>query len=432
MADPACPSTGGQDGDAHPGRSRRADALATVATAAFVAIIALVTLLALDRVVEGKVNDFYGYWDAARTVIEGRPLIEAWGMVWMPLLTYLIVPLGYMPLLVSAAVWTVVNALLAGWLCHVAASAAVRASPRPADEAAIPLVRLIALVVMLPPIRNVMYEGQLDILVALLCTAAIACVARGASMLPAIGIIAAAVVKWSSVALIPWIAVRRPLCALWIFLCAAIAALAPSVAIGMPECMAQLRRALAGPVAATAPYIHMPDRWSLTNGLGRIANAIGLSPQVGRWAAIGACGALAVAFLWQYRRRGIRWCGTAARGTHQAVHRSLLLAEGAAFMALPLALHPHVATRHATVMTLPVAILAVAFVMRSPQTSRSAVRIAGVGITIVAITWYMPYPVRAWWQWVGGPAMAMLASAAIALWTQMPPRTPTRHAPLSV
>jgi hypothetical protein len=69
--------------------------------------------------------------------------------------------------------------------------------------------------------------------------------------------------------------------------------------------------------------------------------------------------------------------------------------------------------------------------VRSPQTSRSAVRIGGVGVAIVAITWYMPYPVRAWWQWVGGPAMAMLASAAIALWTQMPPSTSTRRAPLS-
>lgn len=395
----------------------RAARIATSATAAFVAIIGFITLLALDRIVEGKVNDFYGYWDAARTVIEGRPLGEAWGIVWMPLLTYAIVPLGWMPLLVSAAMWTVVNALLVAWLCHIGAAASVRAASAAPDAATIPVVRLIALVVMLPPIRNVMYEGQFDLLLALLCTAAIAGIAQGARALPAMGIVAAAVVKWSSVALLPWIAARRPLCALWTVVAAAAAALAPAMIIGVPDSMAQLRRALAGPVAATAPYLHMPDRWSLTNGLGRVANSFGASPQAGRWAALGACAALAVLFLWQYRRRGVRWFGTAARGSRPAVPQSLLLAEAAAFMALPLALHPHVATRHAAVMTLPIALLAATLIARAP---RPRVRLAAIGLAIMAITWYMPYPMRAWWQWVGGPAMAVLAAAAIALWAQMP------------
>ena len=403
----------------------RAARITVASTAAFVAIIALVTLLALDRVIEGKVNDFYGYWDAARTVLEGRPLGEAWGIVWMPLLTYAIVPLGLMPLLVAAAAWTLANALLAAWLCHLAAKAAVRAICAAPDVATIPVVRLVALVVMLPPIRNVMYEGQFDLLLALLCTAAIAGIAQGARALPAVGIVAAAVVKWSSVALLPWIAVRRPLCALWAIAAAAAAALAPAMIIGLPDCMAQLRRALAGPVAATAPYLTMPDRWSLTNGLGRIANATGISPQAGRWAAIGACVALAITFLWQYRRRGVRLLGTVARGSRDAVSPAMLLAEASAFMALPLAIHPHVATRHAAVMTLPVAILAATLIARTP---RSRARLAAIGLATMAITWYMPYPVRAWWQWVGGPAMAVLAAAAIALWTQMPLRT---RAPLT-
>lgn len=400
----------------------RAGRVATASTAAFVAILALMTLLALDRVVEGKINDFYGYWDAARTVIEGRPLAEAWGMVWMPLLTYAIVPLGLMPLLVAAAAWTLANTLCAAWLCHIAATAAVRARGTPADSATVPVVRLIALAVMLPPIRNVMYEGQFDLLLALLCTAAIAGIAHGARFLPALGIVAAAIVKWSSVALVPWVAARRPLCALWTLLLAATAALAPALVMGVDGSMAQLRRALAGPVAASAPYVTMPDRWSLTNGLGRIADSAGLSPQAGRWVAIGVCASIAVAFLWQYWCRGVRWFGTRARGSLGSVHPSLLLAEGAAFMALPLAIHPHVSTRHATVMTLPIAILAATLVARAP---RPAARLAGVGLVIMAITWYLPYPMRAWWQWVGGPAAAALAAAAIALWTQLPPRVRT-------
>ena len=398
----------------------RAARIATAATAAFVAIISLVTLLALDRVVEGKVNDFYGYWDAARTVLEGRPLGEAWGVVWLPLLTYAIVPLGLMPLLVAAAAWTLANALIAAWLCHMASSAAVRAAGEARDVGAVPVVRLVALVVMLPPIRNVMYEGQFDLLLALMCTAAISGIARGLRAVPAAWIVAAGIVKWSSIALIPWVAVRRPLCALWTAVLAAGAAFAPAMLIGMPECMAQLRRALSGPVAASAPYVTMPDRWSLTNGLGRIASAIGASPSLGRWAAIAVCAAIAVMFLWQYRRRGVCWLGTAARGSRPAVCNALLLAEGAAFMALPLAIHPHVATRHAAVMALPVAILAATLVAR---TSRSRSLLAAIGLATMAITWYMPYPVRAWWQWVGGPAMAVLATAAIALWTQLPPRT---------
>lgn len=396
----------------------RAGRITAAATAAYVAVLALLTLLALDRVVEGKINDFYGYWDAARTVIEGRPLGEAWGVVWMPLMTYLIVPLGFMPLLVSAAAWTLVNALLAACLCHVAAAAAVRAMGGDADRARVPVVRLIALVVMLPPIRNVMYEGQFDLLLALLCTVAISGIAQGSRIGPAAGVVAAAVVKWSSVALLPWMAVRRPLSVLWAAAFAAFAAFAPALISGFPDCMAQLRRALSGPVAATAPYITMPDRWSLTNGLGRIANGLGMSPHAGRWTAIGICAALALSVLWQYRVRGVRWFGTAPRADRPAVRPSILLAEGAAFMALPLAIHPHVATRHAAVMVLPAAILAATMLARVP---RSPVRHAAAGIAIMAITWYMPYPVRAWWQWVGGPAIAVLASAAIALWTQLPP-----------
>ncbi|MBU3727635.1 MAG: DUF2029 domain-containing protein [Phycisphaerales bacterium] len=398
----------------------RAGRIATAATAAYVAILALVTLLALDRVVEGKINDFYGYWDAARTVIEGRPLGEAWGIVWMPLLTYIILPLGLIPLLASAAAWTLVNALLAAFLCHVAAAAAVRASGGAPDTARVPVVRLVALVVMLPPIRNVMYEGQFDLLLALLCTLAIAGLASGRRVGPAAGVVAAAVVKWSSVALLPWMMVRRPLSVLWAAAFAAVAAFAPALILGIPECMAQLRRALSGPVAATAPYLTMPDRWSLTNGLGRIANAIGISPHAGRWSAIGACAALAALFLWQYRLRGVRWFGTKARAHRPAVRPSTLLAEGAAMMALPLAIHPHVATRHAVVMVLPAAILAAALVARA---SRSSARLAAAGIAVMAITWYMPYPVRGWWQWAGGPALAVLASAAIALWTQLPARS---------
>ena len=88
-------------------------------------------------------------------------------------------------------------------------------------------------------------------------------------------------------------------------------------------------------------------------------------------------------------------------------------------MALPLAIHPHVATRHAVVMVLPAAILAAALVARA---SRSSAQLAASGVLVMAITWYMPYPVRAWWQWAGGPAIAVLASAAIALWTQLPTR----------
>ena len=409
-----------------PAASSQAGRIATAATAAFVAAIALLTLLALDRIVDGKVNDFYGYWDAARTVIEGRPLREAWGIVWMPLLTYAIVPLGFMPLLVAAAAWTLVNALFAALLCHVAATAAVRASIAAPDAGAVPVVRLIALVVMLPPIRNVMYEGQFDLLLALLCVAAIAGIARGTRVAPAACIVAAAVVKWSSVALLPWVAVRRPLGAALALIFAAAAALAPALVLGMQESTVQLRRALSGPVAATAPYLTMPDRWSLTNGLGRIASSLGVSPQAGRWAAVSACAALALAFLWQYRTRGVRWFGTAARGARHAVQPALLLAEGAAFMALPLAIHPHVATRHATVMALPVAILAATLVARA---NRRNARLAVVGLAAMALTWYMPYPVRAWWQWVGGPAAAVLAAAAIALWTQMPPRAPHVPAP---
>lgn len=400
-----------------------AAAIATGATAAFVSALSLVTLLALDRVVEGKVNDFYGYWDAARTVIEGRPIGEAWGIVWMPLLTYAIVPLGTMPLLVSAAVWTLVNALLAACLCHGAASAAVRARGVEPDVAAVPVARLLTLLVMLPPIRNVIYEGQFDLLLALLCTASIAGIAQGARAMPALGVVAAAVVKWSSVALLPWMALRRPLCAIWVALFAAVAALAPAVVTGLPECVAQMRRALAGPVAATAPYLTMPDRWSLTNGLGRLAHAAGLDAQAGRWAAIGACAALVLCALWQYRVRGVRWFGTAARGTRPPVPASLLLAEGAACMALPLAVHPHVATRHATVMALAVAICAATAISR---TSRSQVRMAAAGLIVMAITWYMPYPMRGWWQWGGGPAAASLAAAALALWTQLPCRDANR------
>jgi hypothetical protein len=401
------------------GPAARAGRIATAATAAHVAILALVSLLALDRVVEGKINDFYGYWDAARTVIEGRSLSEAWGIVWMPMLTYMILPLGFMPLLASAAAWTLVNALLAACLCHVAAAAAVRASGGAPDVARVPVVRLVALVVMLPTIRNVMYEGQFDLLLALLCTLAIAGLASGRRVGPAAGVVAAAVVKWSSVALLPWMAVRRPLSVLWAAAFAAVAAFAPALILGVPECMSQLRRALSGPVAATAPYLTMPDRWSLTNGMGRIANAIGISPHAGRWGAIGACTGLAALFLWQYRSRGVRWFGTDARAHRPSVRPSLLLAEGAAMMALPLAIHPHVATRHAVVMVLPAAILAAALVARA---SRSSAQLAASGVLVMAITWYMPYPVRAWWQWAGGPAIAVLASAAIALWTQLPTR----------
>ncbi len=398
----------------------RAGRVATWATAAFVAILAGLTLLSLDRIAQGKINDYYGYWDVARTVIEGRPLAEAWGVVWMPLLTYAIVPLGLMPLLVSAAVWALANALIAACLCHVAAAAAVRAVCASPDAGAVPAVRLVVLAVMLPPIRNVMYEGQFDLLLALLCTMAIGGIARGSRLLPAAGVVAAAVVKWSSVALIPWIALRRPLCVLWTLALAAAAAFAPALVMGQAECMAQLRRALSGPVAATAPYVSMPDRWSLTNGLGRIAEVTGIAPQAGRWAAIGACAALALVFLWQYLRRGIRWFGTAASGSRPAVSGAILLAEGGMFMALPLAIHPHVATRHAAVMALPVALLASrAIACRTTPGTRLAV----AGIAIMATTWYMPYPVRAWWQWVGGPAMAVLATASIALWIQMPLRT---------
>ena len=400
-------------------RETRAARIATAATAAYVAIVAFVTLLALDRVVEGKINDFYGYWDAARTVIEGRPLSEAWGVVWMPTLTYAILPLGLMPLQVSAAAWTLVNALLAACLCHVAAAAAVRATRSDTDCARIPVVRLIAMMVMLPPIRNVMYEGQLDLLLALLCTLAIAGLASGRRIGPAAGVVAAAVVKWSSVALLPWMAVRRPLSLMWAAAFAAAAAFAPALIIGLPECLVQLRRALSGPVAATAPYLTMPDRWSLTNGLGRIANSMGMSPGAGRWTAIGVCAALAALILWQYRVRGVRWFGTSARASRPAVRTSILLAEGAAFMALPLALHPHVATRHAAVMVLPAAILAATLCAR---TSPRSAWLAAAGIASMAITWYMPYPVRGWWQWVGGPAIAVLASSTIALWIQLPPR----------
>jgi hypothetical protein len=401
------------------GPGSRAARIATAATAAYVAILALVTLLALDRVIEGKINDFYGYWDAARTVIEGRPLREAWGIVWLPLLTYVILPLGLMPLLVSAAAWTVVNALLAACLCHVAAAAAVRACGGEADAARVPVVRLVALAVMLPPIRNVMYEGQFDLLLALLCTLSISGIAKGRRFAPAAGVVAAAVVKWSSVALLPWMAVRRPLSAMYAAALAAAAAFAPALVVGFPECMAQLRRALSGPVAATAPYLHMPDRWSLTNGLGRIANAIGVSPHAGRWGAIGICAVLAAVFVWQYRSRGVRWFGTAGHALRPPIRPSILLAEGAAFMALPLVIHPHVATRHAAVMVLPAAILAATLLARA---SRASARLAAAGIAIMAVTWYMPYPVRAWWQWVGGPAVAVLAAAATALWTQMPRR----------
>jgi hypothetical protein len=393
--------------------------IATWATAAFVAVLAGLTLLSLDRIAQGKINDFYGYWDAARTVIEGRPLAEAWGIVWMPLLTYAIVPLGLMPLLVSAAVWTVANALIAACLCHIAAAAAVRAVCASPDAGAVPAVRLVALAVMLPPIRNVMYEGQLDLLLALLCTMAISGFARGRRFGPAAGIVGAAIVKWSSVALIPWIAARRPLCAAWTLVLAAGAAFAPALILGHAECMVQLRRALSGPVAATAPYVSMPDRWSLTNGLGRIAEETGAAPQAGRWAALAVCGSLALVFLWQYARRGIRWFGTAARGPRPAVSGAMLLAEGGIFMALPLAIHPHVATRHATIMVLPVALLASRAI--ACRTS-PGVRLAVTGIAIMAVTWYLPYPVRAWWQWVGGPAVAVLATASIALWIQMPLR----------
>jgi hypothetical protein len=97
----------------------------------------------------------------------------------------------------------------------------------------------------------------------------------------------------------------------------------------------------------------------------------------------------------------------------------MLLAEGGIFMALPLAIHPHVATRHATVMVLPVALLASRAI--ACRTS-PGVRLAVTGIAIMAVTWYLPYPVRAWWQWVGGPAVAVLATASIALWIQMPLR----------
>ena len=92
-------------------------------------------------------------------------------------------------------------------------------------------------------------------------------------------------------------------------------------------------------------------------------------------------------------------------------------------MALPLAIHPHVATRHAVVMALPAAILAAALVARA---SRSSVGLAAAGVAVMAITWYMPYPVRTWWQWAGGPAIAVLASAAIALWAQLPAHVRTR------
>jgi hypothetical protein len=407
------------------GPGSRPERVGAWATAAFVVILCSLTLLSLDRIAEGKINDFYGYWDAARTVIEGRPLSEAWGVVWMPLLTYAIVPLGAMPLLVSAAAWTVANAIIAACLCHVAAAAAVRAVCASPDAGAVPAARLVALAVMLGPIRNVMYEGQFDLLLALLCTAGISGIAGGRRVVPAASVVAAAVVKWSSVALMPWIAVRRPMCAAWTLLIAAAAAFAPAPIIGYAECTAQLRRALSGPVAATAPYVSMPDRWSLTNGLGRIADAAGAPPQAGRWVAIGVCAALAMIVLRQYARRGVRWFGTAARGPRPAVSPAILLAEGGMFMALPLAIHPHVATRHATVMVLPVALLAAHAIACG---TRSRAWLAMLGIVIMALTWYLPYPMRAWWQWVGGPAMAVLATAFIALWIQVPRRAITASA----
>jgi hypothetical protein len=406
----------------------RAARIATASTAAFVAIIAGLTLLALDRVVEGKVNDYYGYWDAARTILEGRPLSQAWGVVWLPLLSYVIVPLGLMGLLESAAVWTIANAAIAALLCHAAASAAVRVSRQAADVGTIPLVRLATLVAMLPPIRNVMYEGQFDLLLALLATVAIAGVAQGHRIVPAASVVAAAVVKWSSVALLPWMAIRRPMSAVAALAIAVPAVMLPALWIGWDTCLAQVRRALSGPVAITQPRLSMPDRWSLTNGLGRIAESAGMNPQMGRWIAIGLCACVALATVVVYWRRGVRCCGTVARGSRAAVSPSLLCAEGAAMMALPLVIHPHVTTRHATVMTFAAAILAAAIVARA---SPRSVRLATAGLGAMIMTWYMPYPMRGWWQWAGGPALAVLASAAIALWIQIPPRSahPARERP---
>lgn len=406
---------------AHGPGAERSARIAMWATAAFVAIIAVLLLLALERVVDGKINDFYGYWNAARATIEGRG-DGAPGAVWLPALTYCIVPLGLMPLLVSAAVWTVANAALVAALCHMAATAAVRAARAEADAAAVPVVRLLTLAALLPPMRNVIYEGQFDLLSALLCTAAVSGIAAGRSAAPAAAAVAAAIVKWASLALLPWMAVRRPSSVAAALALAPIALLSPALIVGWDACMAQLRSALSGPVSASVPYVTMPDRWSLTNGLARIAESAGWSPRSGLFAAGCLCAALAAFLLVQYLRRGIRIIGMRDSSRARAPSPELLLAEGAAMLALPLAIHPHIATRHAVIGALAVALLARAAVLGSSR------RAAIAGLAAVAVTWYLPYPMRAWWQWCGGPALAMLCAAALAVWIALPPALPRASA----
>jgi hypothetical protein len=354
-----------------PAASRRSSGPAIATAAIFVGIFVVYFVLDCRRITQGHFGDFRHFYYAARALLDGADLYTSGtgGYIYPPLIALLYTPIAKLPYETAAVVMLAINCILAASAIRLAAGEFADRFDLPAGPALIWSIALLGAVLDIDKVRNEIQMLQTNALMLMMFVLAL----RWLDRRPLLAGIALGVVfniKYLSLAMLPYLIVRRRWKTLGAFVASAVGfAFLPAMVDGWQANLRSLRIAFGGLLhmvgAGAGEQANVEDitamfSSSITSAMARLSEGgLPMSVVLLLVAAIALATLGIVIFL--YRREGFslfRW-PVADEQTRQP-YRGIVGLEWAGLVTAALVFSPQTNTRHlflALLVTVPTAAL---------------------------------------------------------------------------
>jgi hypothetical protein len=338
-------------------QSKRWTPAAVAAAVVFVGIFVLYFLLDCRRITQGHFGDFRHFYYAARALLDGTDLYTSGtgGYIYPPLIAFLYTPIAKLPYETAAFVMLAINCILAASAIRLAAGEFVDRFGLAADPALIWSIALLGAILDVDKIRNELQMLQTNALMLMMFVLAL----RWLDRLPRLAGIALGVVfniKYLSLAMLPYLIVRRRWKTLGAFVLSAVGfAFLPAIVDGWQANLRSLHVAFGGLLhmvgvgageQANVEDITAMFSSSITSSMARLSEGgLPMSIVLLLMAAIALAMLGVVIFL--YRREGFSLFRSppACEQTRQP-YRGLVGLEWAGLVTAALVFSPQTNTRH--------------------------------------------------------------------------------------
>lgn len=209
----------------------------------------------------GEMRDFEVYWTAAERAAAAEPLYRAsdehYQFKYLPAFAVLARPLIWLPASAAKSLWFVVSVAL------IPALIALSIRALPSQDRPTWCLATVAVVAMGKFYGHELVLGQVNLLFGAIVVSALVLLRGGRTILPAVLIVAAVVVKPYAVLFVPWLVWVRPRTLMPLVVAGTLVAVLPVWAYGAGETI-DLHRAWWRTVSeSTAPNLTNPDNVSL-------------------------------------------------------------------------------------------------------------------------------------------------------------------------